>query len=93
MSGAGSAPLAEFARLLKAPEAQLDLAHACLMIGQDAYPGLEFDGAVTLVAPLAVPSQRNPKVRTFTAVIEVKGSHPNLLPDLTASIDLFEGTR
>ncbi len=59
----------------------------------DAYPGLAFDGTVTLVAPLAVASQRNPKVRTFTAVIEVAGSHPNLMPDLTASIDLFGGAR
>lgn len=55
----------------------------------DAYPGLEFDGEVQQIAPLAVPSQRNPKVRTFTAVVTIKGSHPNLLPDLTASVELL----
>jgi regulator of sirC expression with transglutaminase-like and TPR domain len=38
-----SAPLEAFARLLKAPEAQLDLARACLMIGQDAYPALDVE--------------------------------------------------
>ena len=55
----------------------------------DAYPGLEFDGEVQQIAPLAVPSQRNPKVRTFTAVVTIKGSHPNLLPNLTASVELL----
>ena len=55
----------------------------------DAYPGLEFDGIVQQVAPLAVPSQRNLKVRTFTAIVTINGSHPNLLPDLTASVDIF----
>lgn len=60
----------------------------------DAYPGLEFDGIVEQIAPLAAPSQRNPKVRSFTAVVTVHGSHPNLLPDLTASIELLpEGRR
>ncbi|HWA37585.1 MAG TPA: tetratricopeptide repeat protein [Burkholderiales bacterium] len=38
-----SVPLEPFARLLKAPEAQLDLARACLMIGQDAYPDLDVE--------------------------------------------------
>ncbi len=43
MSGSLGDALAEFARLLKAPEPQLDLARACLMIGQDAYPDLEVE--------------------------------------------------
>jgi HlyD family secretion protein len=58
----------------------------------DAYPGLEFDGVVSQIAPLAVPSQRNPRVRTFTALVAIDGSHPNLLPDLTASIELLPHT-
>jgi regulator of sirC expression with transglutaminase-like and TPR domain len=33
--------LRAFAELLKRPEAEIDLARACLMIAQDAYPGLE----------------------------------------------------
>jgi biotin carboxyl carrier protein len=57
----------------------------------DAYPGLEFDGVVEQIAPLAAPSQRNPRVRTFTAVVSVRGSHANLLPDLTASVELLPG--
>ena len=26
---------------------------------------------------------------TFTAVVTIKGSHPNMLPDLTASVELL----
>lgn len=72
---------------------QADIAH--VRAGQpakvrlDAYPGLEFDGVVRQIAPLAVPSQRNPKVRSFTALVSITGQHPNLLPDLTASIELL----
>ncbi|MGH9371881.1 MAG: hypothetical protein ACRD15_10160, partial [Vicinamibacterales bacterium] len=29
-----------------------------------------------------------PKVRTFVVLIDVEGSHPNLMPDLTASLDV-----
>ena len=57
----------------------------------DAYPGLEFDGVIEQLAPLASPSQRNPRVRSFTAVVSVQGSHPNLLPDLTASVEVLPG--
>lgn len=32
-----------FARLLKAPEAQLDLARACFLVAQDAYPELDVE--------------------------------------------------
>ncbi len=35
------APLEAFAELLRRDDARIDLAHACLMIAQDAYPGLE----------------------------------------------------
>ena len=30
----------------------------------------------------------SPKVRTFIVLIGVEGSHPNLMPDLTASLDV-----
>jgi multidrug resistance efflux pump len=59
----------------------------------DAYPGLEFDGIVETLAPLATPGGRNPKVRSFVAVVAIHGTHPNLLPDLTASVDLFPGAQ
>lgn len=54
----------------------------------DAYPDLKFDGSVQLVAPLAVTSSLTAKVRTFTALVAIRGSSPQLMPDLTASVDL-----
>jgi hypothetical protein len=35
-----------------------------------------------------VRSTLSAKVRTFVALINVEGSHPNLMPDLTASLDI-----
>jgi HlyD family secretion protein len=57
-------------------------------IGLDAYPALSFTGRVVQIAPIAVTSGLSPKVRTFIALIAVDGSHPNLMPDLTASLDV-----
>lgn len=57
-------------------------------IGLDAYPDLFFDGRVSQVPPLATTSALSEKVRTFVALIEVQSSHPNLMPDLTAWVDV-----
>jgi HlyD family secretion protein len=57
-------------------------------MGLDAYPALEFEGALAQISPLGVTSSLSPKVRNFTALVDVHGSHPNLMPDLTASIDV-----
>lgn len=57
-------------------------------IGLDAYPELAFDGAIAQVSPLGVTSTLSPKVRTFVALVDVQGSHPHLMPDLTASVDV-----
>jgi HlyD family secretion protein len=57
-------------------------------IGLDAYPDLFFDGVVAQLSPLAARSVLSAKVRTFTAIIDVRGSHPKLMPDLTASLDV-----
>lgn len=54
----------------------------------DAYPELLFDGRVELLAPLAVTSSLTAKVRTFSAVVSIHGNHPQLMPDLTASVDV-----
>ena len=59
----------------------------------DAYPGLEFDGVIETVAPLATPGGRNRRVRSFVTVVAIDGAHPNLLPDLTASVEVFTGGR
>ena len=54
----------------------------------DAYPELIFNGRVELVAPLAVASSLTGRVRSFGVVVSIRGNHPLLLPDLTASVDV-----
>ncbi len=54
----------------------------------DAYPDLVFGGRVEQLAPLALLSTLTPKVRSFVAIVSIEGSHPNLMPDLSAAVDL-----
>ena len=71
---------------------QADISH--LQVGQtagirlDAYPDLVFNGRVEQVSPLGVVSTLNPRVRTFVALVSIAGSHPKLMPDLTAAVDV-----
>ncbi len=60
-------------------------------IGLDAYPDLSSRAAWPSCRPIAVTSRLSPKVRSFIALIAVEGSHPSLMPDLTASLDLELG--
>ena len=57
-------------------------------VGLDAYPELRFIGRIAQISPLGVTSSLSPKVRNFIVLIDVDGSHPNLMPDLTASLDV-----
>jgi HlyD family secretion protein len=57
-------------------------------IGLDAYPDLSFTGRVAQISPLASRSVLSPMVRTFVVIVEIHGSHPKLMPDLTASLDV-----
>ena len=57
-------------------------------IGLDGFPDLLFDGRIEGVTPLAASSQLTNSVRTFVATVSIEGSHPQLLPDLTAWVDL-----
>jgi HlyD family secretion protein len=57
-------------------------------VGLDGFPELVFDGTIASLAPLASASQLSPTVRTFVAVISIDGTDPQLLPDLTAWIDI-----
>jgi len=54
----------------------------------DAYPDLLFDGRIELVAPLGVTSSMTPKVHTFVALVSIQGSNPQLMPDLSASVEI-----
>ena len=72
---------------------QTDIAHVAagqpVRVRLDAYPELAFDGTVEQIAPLAVPSQLTPTVRTFVAIVSIAGSHERLTPDLSASVDVL----
>ena len=57
-------------------------------VGLDAYPDLEFPGKISQISPLGVMSNLSPKVRAFVVLIDVHGAHPNLMPDLSASLDV-----
>lgn len=58
-------------------------------VGLDAYPELTFAGTITQISPIGVQSSLSPKVRNFIVLISVSGgAHPNLMPDLTASLDV-----
>ena len=57
-------------------------------IGLDAYPALFFDGRIAQISPLGVASVLSNKVRTFVVLVDVHGAHPNLMPDLSASLDV-----
>jgi multidrug resistance efflux pump len=57
-------------------------------IGLDAYPELSFDGRIAQMSPVGVVSTLSPKSRIYVVLIDVNGSHPNLMPDLTASLDV-----
>ncbi len=60
-------------------------------IGLDAYPDLTFPGAVTQISPIGQQSSLSPKVRNFVVLVVVTGANPNLMPDLTASLDVELG--
>jgi HlyD family secretion protein len=62
-----------------------------VQVGLDAYPDLSFPGRINQISPIGVQSNLSPKVRNFIVLIDVNGSHPNLMPDLSASLDVELG--
>jgi multidrug resistance efflux pump len=75
------------ARVNQADVGQLKVGQP-VRIGLDAYPDLSFDGRVSQLSPIGTISTLSPKVRVFVALIEIHGAHPNLMPDLTAALDV-----
>jgi HlyD family secretion protein len=57
-------------------------------ISLDAYPELQFEGRVEHVAPVGTASMLSTRVRNFVATVSIKGSHPKLMPDLSAAVDV-----
>jgi HlyD family secretion protein len=69
-------------------DAGLVVAGQPVRLALDAYPGLSFEGVVKLVAPLAITSTVTPAVRSFVAIIAISGADANLMPDLSAAVDI-----
>jgi membrane fusion protein (multidrug efflux system) len=57
-------------------------------VGLDAYPDLVFPGKIDQISPIGQQSSLSPQVRNFIVLVLVDGAHPNLMPDLTASLDV-----
>jgi HlyD family secretion protein len=57
-------------------------------ISLDAYPELQFEGRVEQVAPVGTTSMLTTRVRNFVATVSIQGSHPKLMPDLSAAVDV-----
>jgi HlyD family secretion protein len=57
----------------------------------DGFPELSFKGTVVAVGPLAVRGNFSGHVRSFTALVAIEGTHPQLMPDLTASVEIGGG--
>jgi multidrug efflux pump subunit AcrA (membrane-fusion protein) len=57
-------------------------------ISLDAYPELHFQGRVEHVAPVGTTSMLSTRVRNFVATVSIQGSHPKLMPDLSAAVDV-----
>ncbi|HUF48848.1 MAG TPA: efflux RND transporter periplasmic adaptor subunit [Vicinamibacterales bacterium] len=55
----------------------------------DGFPDLQFDGRVEDVTPIGITSEMTPRVRSFTALVSIAGTHAQLLPDLTASVEIL----
>jgi HlyD family secretion protein len=58
------------------------------LISLDAYPDLQFQGRVEQVTPVGTTSMLTTRVRNFVAIVSIQGSHPKLLPDLSAAVDV-----
>lgn len=54
----------------------------------DGFPDLSFPGRIDQVMPLATASNLSQAVRTFVALVSIEGTHQQLLPDLTASVEI-----
>ena len=54
----------------------------------DAYPELVFPGRVERISARGTSSMYSKRIRNFSTVISIQGSHAKLLPDFTAAVDL-----
>ena len=57
-------------------------------VGLDAFPELQFEGTVHSIGALAKSGSQNQFIREIPIRIRIKGSHPKLIPDLSAYADV-----
>ncbi len=71
---------------------QADISHltagASTIVRLDGFPDLSFPGTITAIGPLGVNGSFSSTIRTFTVLVSIDGSHPQLMPDLTASVEV-----
>ena len=73
------------------PDSKPDLS---TMVYVDAYPDMTLAARFVAASPVAASAGLGGGVKTFTAVFQLEGSDPRLMPDLSAAIvfDAHEGT-
>jgi len=76
-----------FARLNQVDVSQVHVDQSA-EVRLDAYPDLVFPGQVERISAIGTASSYSKRIRYFSAMISIKGSHPKLLPDLTAAVDV-----
>jgi len=54
----------------------------------DAYPQLVFPAKVEQLAPIAEQGSFSDKVRLFSVIVSIQGNDPQLMPDLSAAVDV-----
>ena len=54
----------------------------------DAYPDKVLAGRLEQVFPIGAASSLSDKVRSFTAIVSIRGTDPVLMPDLSAAVDV-----
>ena len=60
-------------------------------VNLDAYSQLSFPGRVESIAAIGLTSSLSQKIRYFTVLVSIQGSAPQLLPDLSAAVDVELG--
>jgi HlyD family secretion protein len=63
-------------------------AGAPVAVQLDAYPEVSLPGRLDRIATIGNTSNFNSRVRTFTAVFSIQGTVPQLMPDLSAAVDV-----
>lgn len=57
-------------------------------VSLDAYPGLSFPATLEELSPLAHNGQFSDVVRIFAGLFSIEGNNPQLMPDLSAAVDV-----